>query len=634
MNEEIKDREIWVYDIETIASCFTYTAINIDTEKVVQYVIHKDRNDIDNLLIHLLECKGAIGFNNINFDYPILHYLILNHENLSLKDDPEFTVKVLYSKAQEIINSQNNNPFNPFVIRDKECKIPQLDLFKLWHFNNKARSTSLKSLEIAMNYPNVMDMPIHHSTTNISIEQIPEILDYNLNDVLATFEFYKRSTDKIDLRRKLNEKYNLNCLNFPDSKIGEMLTLKMYCQATGRDMWETKKLRTEYDSISIKECIFDYIHFNSKEFKELLNRFKSSTIKGTKGELEYSVVYKGFKYDFGSGGIHGCIKAGLYEADKDHYIIDCDVASLYPSIAILNGLYPKHLGAEFCDVYENGIVKPRLEAKKRRDMTMADGFKLSANSVYGKSNDKYSFLMDPMYTMKTTINGQLMLTMLAELLADIEGITILQINTDGITVKLPIVEYENYSNICKKWQDETKLTLEFAEYKKMWIRDVNNYGALTVTGKIKNKGAFEVDKDYHKDNSFRIVSVAIQNYFMNNVSVEDTILGCTNIYDFCGRQKFKNGESKGVIYHMQGDRIIEEEQQKNVRYYISKKGATFVKKYTSGEGEGINKGYQVTIFNKFIEKSMADYDINYDFYIKEANKEIDNIIDKQYKLDF
>ena len=30
---------------------------------------------------------------------------------------------------------------------------------------------------------------------------------------------------------------------------------------------------------------------------------------------------------------------------------------------------------------------------------------------------------------------------------------------------------------------------------------------------------------------------------------------------------------------------------------------------------------------------MNEYDINYDFYIKEANKEINNIIDKQLTLD-
>jgi hypothetical protein len=31
---EIKDRRLWVYDIETLASCFTYTAFNIDTEEI------------------------------------------------------------------------------------------------------------------------------------------------------------------------------------------------------------------------------------------------------------------------------------------------------------------------------------------------------------------------------------------------------------------------------------------------------------------------------------------------------------------------------------------------------------------------------------------------------------------------
>lgn len=57
-------------------------------------------------------------------------------------------------------------------------------------------------------------------------------------------------------------------------------------------------------------------------------------------------------------------------------------ASLYPSLAIANNLYPEHLGEEFVRVYENGIVKPRLEAKKNGDKIMDSGFKLSANSVF------------------------------------------------------------------------------------------------------------------------------------------------------------------------------------------------------------------------------------------------------------
>ena len=73
-------------------------------------------------------------------------------------------------------------------------------------------------------------------------------------------------------------------------------------------------------------------------------------------------------------------------------------------------------------------------------------------------------------------------------------------------------------------------------------------------------------------------------------------------------------------------------EQKNVRYYISNKGSKFIKFYNKGTSEIINVGYQVTIFNNFIDKPINEYNINYQFYIKEAQKEIDTIIDKQLKL--
>ena len=300
----MEDRRIWVYDIETLKSCFTYTAINIDTNETVQYVLHIDRDDLDELMNHLLLCKGQIGFNNINFDYPIIHYLMLNYKKWQYTLDTNQIIKLLYNKAQDIITQQSSKNFTTIVaIPNKEVKIPQLDLFKLWHFNNKARSTSLKSLEIAMNMPNVMEMPISHTRDDIKESEIKSILEYNLNDVLATLEFYKRSLGKIELRKGLIQKYNLPCLNFPDTKIGEELTLKLYCEATGKDIWEVKKMRTDRPIIHLKDCIFNYIKFNSKELNNFLELLKSKSIKETKGELKYSVIYKGFKYDFGSGGI-------------------------------------------------------------------------------------------------------------------------------------------------------------------------------------------------------------------------------------------------------------------------------------------------------------------------------------------
>jgi len=469
------NRNLWVYDIETLKSCFTYSAINVDTEEVVSYVIHKDQFELLELVQHLQQCKGHIGFNNVNFDYPIIHKLLINWKKWLAKyrNNQEQIITELYQEAQRIIEEQNKVQFNTIVaIKDSEVLIPQLDLFKLWHYNNKARSTSLKSLEISMNYPNVMEMPIDHTRDDITLEEIPSILKYNLNDVLATFEFYKKSLAKISLRKSLNQEYNIPCMNWSDSKIGEQLILKLYCDKTEKDVWEVKKERTYRKSINFKECILDYINFESKEFNELLDYFKKQTITETKGSIEQSVVYKGFKYDYGTGGIHGCIKAGVYESNEDYIIIDADVAQMYPRLAITNKFYPEHLGEVFVNIYEELTIM-RAKAKAKGNNSIADAMKLSSNSTYGKSNDINSFLYDPKFTMAITLNGQLLLSVLCERLNNaIPGLQMIQVNTDGITVKIPINFKHVYDKICSDWEIETKLTLEYVEYSKMVIRDV------------------------------------------------------------------------------------------------------------------------------------------------------------------
>jgi len=634
------NREIWVYDIETIASIFTYSAINIDTEEIVQYVIHKDRDERNELLSHLRKCKWGVGFNNLSFDYPVLHCFL--NEGFYSYGTTEELINILYKKAQELVSTQNNDNRWELIIKNEEELIKQLDLFKIWHYDNKARMTSLKALEISMNYPNVQDMPISHTKENVTLEEIDEVLKYNLNDVLATYEFFKVSSEKINLRKSLTEQFNLKCINYSDSKIGEQLVLKLYCDATNSNLWETKKLRSHRSSINLNDCILPWIRFESKPFQELLDKFKSKTIIETKGAVEEFVIYKGFKYVYGLGGIHGCIESGIYEADDEYIIIDADVGSLYPNLAITNKFYPEHLGKEFIDVYKL-IIDMRMKAKKEKNMTLSDGLKLAANTVYGKSNEVFSFLYDPKFTMSITLNGQLLLTLLTErLVNDIPNITVLQINTDGVTVKFPRIYQSIYDNICKQWESQTKLNLEYAEYSKMWIGDVNNYGALSTEGKIKNKGRFEVDKfvgsepAYHKDNSFRIIPLALQKYFVDGISIEETVNSHRNIYDFCGRQKFNHysyGETNEIAYDITSNPYnLVTKQQKNTRYYIANSGKTFVKQYTKGTSEVINKGYQVEIFNTFIDKPWEEYKINTKFYIREAKKELYNIDPIQFKM--
>lgn len=128
-----------------------------------------------------------------------------------------------------------------------------------------------------------------------------------------------------------------------------------------------------------------------------------------------------------------------------------------------------------------------------------------------------------------------------------------------------------------------------------------------------------------------MVPFALSEFFVKGIPVEETIKSHKNIYDFCGRQKFV-GDAYGEIKYLSEEGIKVEKQQKNVRYYISNKGSSFTKYYTDGSTEIIAGGYQVKVFNKYIKKDMKDYNINYQYYIEQANKIINTIVDNQLTL--
>lgn len=708
-------KKIYIYDLETLKNVFTATFISKDSDETKQFVIWKDRNEIKELVSFVNSLDGMVGFNNIGFDYPVIHY-ILSNKNKLYSYTGDKIAKLIYKEAQRLIKLEWSQIRNPWI--------PQLDLFKIHHFDNKAKMTNLKKLEIALGFENVQDMPIKHDQEVTSDSQILEILDYNLNDVKATKLFYEKTADKIKLRRELQARYELPCLNYSDSKIGEELVLKLYCKATEQNPSVIKKRRTYRKAFRFRECIPDYVSFSTNEFKSLLEYLKQIEVNELKQSFEYEFVYRDIPFHLGTGGLHGCCKEGIYESNEEEMIVDCDVAGMYPSIAMVNKYYPQHLGEQFCDVYEKDIILPRLEAKKRGDKVLADGFKLSGNSIYGKSNSEYSFCYDPLYTLKTTLTGQLSLCMLCEMLfTGIPELKMLQANTDGITVIIPRKDKRLYWEICKEWETITKLTLEYVAYEKMIIRDVNNYTSISEDGKVKYKGVFKLhskmieDGEWHKAFNQGIVPIALSEYFLNNKPVEDVIKNHKEIFDFCKTFNATHGwRCETVNIDELGNEYDLVNEQKTNRYYVSNKGKIFRKikealapKYnktffynneheesvitnlipiiqeelekaislgvieTSQKAElkiyttqdilkvlnkydkhlnyifnvstvilnqadeekiDISKDFRVieiesdnlvTIFNKYVEKDIEEYDINYEYYINECNKIIDTI---------
>jgi len=304
------EKKVWVYDLEQLENFHSATFVNRDDKKDHRvFYIHKSKDQRQELYDFLQdEVAGLIGFNNVNYDYPLLHYFIhlmdAYEGNAALP--VERFLEQMHYESQRIIKEEYS------AIPHWKVLIPQLDLFRIHHFDNKSKRTSLKAVEIAIQYPNVQDMPFEHDHW-VEDHEVVEILNYNMNDVQATLKFYWKSADMIELRKMLSKQYDLNLRNYNDPKIGQEIFGREIARKKQVHYNAIKDMRTYRREIELGKCLLPYIAFSNKEFQSLHKFFKETTIYTTYKPFEKSVIYKGFKYDYGVGGIHGCIDSGVYE---------------------------------------------------------------------------------------------------------------------------------------------------------------------------------------------------------------------------------------------------------------------------------------------------------------------------------
>ena len=420
----------------------------------------------------MTKCR-LVGFRNLNYDYPMVHLIMQN--------DGIVNNTMLYDKSQAIINDQKFDQF-AHTVREWDVKIPQVDLSKIHHFDNKAKMTSLKLLEFNMRMDDIQELP-YDPLLPVTREQADHLLTYNDHDVFATGKFRAFTAGMISFRDDLSEKYGKDFTNHNDTRIGADIVVMELAKHGVR---AHKSIQTIRSKIVINDIILPYIQFESPEFNQVLNFFRGSVmdpdkIKGFFKHSEESEETKftsatinGFTFDFGAGGIHGCVsKPQTFHSDENFVIVDIDYASFYPNIAIKNNLYPEHLGLGWCRAMED-MFNERIRVGK--NSAMGKAYKLGLNGSYGKSNDKHSPFYDPQYTMAITINGQCIISMLCEMLMmKIPDFKLIFVNTDGICCYIPRF-YEEYLHKLCEWSDvQTGLTLECQNYKMLAVKDVNNY---------------------------------------------------------------------------------------------------------------------------------------------------------------
>jgi hypothetical protein len=618
----------WVMDYETLSNCFIAVFEDIKSEHTETFICHKSQNDILEF-ITFLERNITLGewhvsFNGLAFDSQITEYILRDKDQL-LEQDGDTIAKFIYQKAQETIENSNNGDFAKFS--PKNLSIRQIDVFKLNHWDNPAKRSSLKWSQYTMDWHNIMDMPIHH-TTEVTADQIPEIIIYCKNDVKSTKQIMMLSKSNIDLRGTLTEEYGIDLYSASEPRIAKDLFLHFLSNATGIKKWDLKQMRTSREQIIFKDIILPYINFETATFQNLLKKFQDVILypSQTKGGFKYSAQYKGIKTDYGLGGIHGARQSKVYNSTEDMIIMSSDVVSFYPNLAIRNKWAPAHLPKEeFCDQYE-WFFEERKKIPKKDPKNYV--YKIVLNSTYGLSNDENSFLYDPQFTMRITINGQLSLTMLYEMICEgIPGALPLMQNTDGLETMIPREYVDKYMEICTRWEEITNLQLEHDKYSKIVLGDVNNYIAISEEGKSKCKGRFEYDNlALHKNKSFLIVPKALYAYFVDGVKPEKFIKENLNIFDFCGGVKIK-GNWMFTERKIEKGEYSETKLQETIRYYISNKGSKIIKTNRGDKREiqvEAGKWLQSTMID-YVEKPFEKYDINYDYYLEKVKKEIESL---------
>ena len=600
----------FVFDCETFPNVFTLTVEHAQAPLRWCFEISDWRNDsrsIVEFMRWLADNKARmVGFNSIGFDYPILHQLMKMGQS---------DAKTLYSKAQAIIDSQDGDRWS-HQVNPTDRYVDQVDLFKIHHFDNKARSTSLKALEFNMRADSIEDLPFPVGTV-LTREQVETLKQYNAHDVVMTKRFYDHTADMIRFREDLCVKYpGRDWINFNDTKIGkEFFTLELEkagisCYDFGADGRTPRQ--TKRPVIALREAILPWIAFEQPEFNRVLAWLKEQTISETKGVFtDLTATIDGFTFVFGLGGIHGSVENSVVESDEDQLVIDLDVTSYYPNLAITNGFYPAHLGKEFCAIYKSLFEQRKRYPKKSSESAM---LKLALNGVYGDSNNQFSVFYDPLFTMSITLNGQLLLCLLAENLMKIPGLSIVQINTDGITVRVPKAQKMSLDMVRADWEQRTGLTLEEAVYRVMFIRDVNNYLAQYTSGAVKRKGAYEWGALWHQDASALVIPKMAEKVLLEGVPIRETVEQWPDRMDFMLRAKVPRSS-----YLQWGEQQV----QNTSRYYVAKGGKPLrkwmppLKGKTEWRGIGIQSGWGVQVCNNIKDAVLP---VEFDFYVREIEK--------------
>lgn len=621
----IKNYNVYVYDIEVFPNVFHCCCKDTQSNNIYKFEISERKNQIKELVNFFLQPKIIMcGYNNHHYDDVILNYIIDYKDKLT--DLPYWRI------CQSLFN------LSTYIVEDEEGSRERLKKWKYakyfksmdlltMQFSQKLR-VGLKTMQVTMHYKNVQEYEGDFNKP-LPCSEIDNMIAYNINDVESTAELLSRLKEQIELRLFIEKEHGIDCLSMDSVKTAETFLLEEYSKRTGIPKNVIKEMRSPMDYIPLKDVILPFIKYKNPKLQDVLEDMKKQIVysKERKG-YEKKFVLSNVVYSIGVGGIHSIHKPKIFLPNDDEFIGHADVTSMYPSLLIKYKWASRHLGKVLCDIFSD-IYEERVEAKRTNQTIKSLFFKIVLNSPTGKMQQEVSWMYDPLNVFKIRINGQLILLMLVDRLLDI-GCEIIQVNTDGVVYRAKKDLKDRIQEAINQVESITQLTFEVDEYEAFYQYAINDYFGVKRGYKethdpklIEKKGMFITDTKLGKGLAPVVIPKAVINYFLTKQPAKDFIEKDKDIRDFLMSQAV---DKKFKVIH--GNKPV----QRINRFYASTNGAYLFKQKEFENPENMLTKSGVTILNKFDDLKIEDRNINYRYYISEANKIIADFTNQQLEL--
>ena len=525
-------RERLVFDIECYWNYFLIAFMSVESGKVFYFELYDGCELNTAKLQWVLDKFTVVSFHGRNYDVPITSMALAGKPTTQLK-----------AATNQIITEE----LRPYVVlrkhKVKSISPDHIDLIELAPLHQ-----SLKSCAGRLHIEQMQDLPFHHEKL-LNEDQRTITRWYCVKDLKSTRRLYEALKPEIDLREQMGERYGLDLRSKSDAQIAESVLTEELRKLNG--------VRPQHPTIAPGTTYFyqvpQFLQYRSGLMNWALELVRTTPfIVGEEGSVGMPPQLSDLKiniadgvYRMGIGGLHSSEKRTTHVSDADTILCDRDVISFYPRIILNLGLYPRHLGVNFLIAYDR-IVEERLAAKAAGNKLVAESLKIVINGSYGKLGSPYSVLYSPDLLIQVTLTGQLSLLLLIESLV-LAGISVVSANTDGIVLKYKKHQSDLVLAVVKQWEKDTGFETEETLYKGLYSRDVNNYVAVKLDGKMKTKGAYG-EANIDKNCAGQICMDAVLGLLSHGKPIADHINECPDIRKFVFVRTVNGGAVKDGKY--------------------------------------------------------------------------------------